>query len=89
MDFFWIVATILIIVLLHFMMSAAFGFNLLFKICQQVFVWVRGEEYMEEVRWKSYFYFAKIYHGLFIQILITKQDKSVAAAVVIVHIYIM
>ena len=31
----------------------------------------------------------KIYHSLFIQILITKQDNSVAAAVVIVHIYIM
>ena len=54
MDFFGIVITMLIVVLLHFMMSAVFGFNLLSRIYQGVLFWVRGE-HVEEVRWNAYF----------------------------------
>ena len=50
MHYFWITGTIALAVLMYFMMSAVFGFNILIRICQQVWYRVVGEGFMEEVR---------------------------------------
>ena len=52
-NFFWISGTILIAVLIYFMVSVAFGFNILNRIYEVVY-WLRGEKYMEKVRWNTH-----------------------------------
>ena len=55
MNFCWIAGTILIAVLINFMVSAVFGFNLLGRIYQLVLHCFGKPEDMEEVRWKIHF----------------------------------
>ena len=54
MNFFWIAGIISIAVLIYFMDSADFGFNILNGTYEQVLYWLRGERYMEKVRWMEH-----------------------------------
>ena len=54
MNFFWIAGIISIAVLIYFMDSADFGFNILNGTYEEVLYWLRGERYMEKVRWMEH-----------------------------------
>lgn len=74
MNFFWIAGIISIAVLIYFMDSADFGFNILNGAYEQVLYWLRGERYMEKVRWMEHT-FIWIGQSLFIKF-VCEQDNQ-------------
>ena len=74
MNFFWIAGIISIAVLIYFMDSADFGFNILNGAYEQVLYWLRGERYMEKVRWMEHT-FNWIGQSLFINF-VCEQDNQ-------------
>ena len=74
MNLFWIAGIISIAVLIYFMDSADFGINILNGTYEQVLYWLRGERYMEKVRWMEHT-FIWIGQSLFINF-VCEQDNQ-------------